>query len=95
VPANRAQDEFPGLIPLVGPSHNSVNIAVDTRCRHAASLDLIRKRAGGRLWSGSKRIREFARKYPEYQGDDSASENIVNDLSEVVWEIEKRHCRKK
>ncbi|KAJ9603144.1 glutamate--cysteine ligase [Cladophialophora chaetospira] len=92
---NGAQDGFPGLIPLVESYLDSVNIDVDTRCRLAVYLDLIRKRADGRLWTGSKWIREFVRKHPEYKGDSVVNDKVVYDLFEAVREIEKTEGRKK
>ena len=92
---NGAQDGFPGLIPLVESYLDSVNIDVDTRCRLAVYLDLIRKRADGRLWTPSKWIREFVRKHPEYKGDSVVNDKVVYDLFEAVREIEKTEGRKK
>lgn len=92
---NGAQDGFPGLIPLVESYLDSVNIDVDTRCRLAVYLDLIRKRADGRLWTGAKWMREFVRKHPEYKGDSAVNEEVVYDLFEAVREIEKTEGKKR
>lgn len=80
-------DGFPGLIPLVESYLDSVNIDVDTRCRLAVYLDLIRKRANGTLWTGAKWIRHFVRTHPEYKGDSAVSEKVVYDLFEAVREV--------
>ncbi|ETI20081.1 glutamate-cysteine ligase [Cladophialophora carrionii CBS 160.54] len=92
---NGAQDGFPGLIPLVESYLDSVNIDIDTRCRLAVYLDLIRKRANGTLWTGSKWMRNFVLTHPEYKGDSAVSDKIVYDLFEAVREIERTQGKKK
>ena len=84
---NGGSDGFPGLIPLVESYLNSVNVDVETRCELARYLDLIRKRADGTLWTGSKWIREFVRSHKEYKGDSVVSEEITFDLVKRVDEI--------
>ncbi|KIW62261.1 glutamate-cysteine ligase [Phialophora macrospora] len=91
---NGAPDGFPGLIPLVESYLDSVNIDIDTRCRLAVYLDLIRKRANGTLWTGSKWIRNFVRTHPAYKGDSAVSDETVYDLFEAVREIEKTEGKK-
>ena len=78
---------FPGLIPLVESYLNSVNVDVETRCELARYLDLIRKRASGQLWTGSKWMRHFVREHEEYRGDSVISERICYDLIKAVEEI--------
>lgn len=73
-------DGFPGLIPLVETYLDSVNVDVETRCKLACYLELIRKRASGTLWTGAKWIRHFVRTHPEYRGDSVVSERISYDL---------------
>ena len=90
---NGSEGGFPGLIPLVESYLDSVNIDVDTRCRLAVYLDLIRKRANGTLWTGAKWIREFVRSHPEYKGDSVVSDKIVFDLFTAVREIERTEGR--
>ncbi|EXJ54807.1 glutamate-cysteine ligase [Cladophialophora yegresii CBS 114405] len=92
---NGAHEGFPGLIPLVESYLDSVNIDIDTRCRLAVYLDLIRKRANGTLWTGSKWIRNFVRTHPEYKGDSAVSDKVVYDLFEAVREIERTQGKKK
>lgn len=77
-------DGFPGLIPLVESYLDSVNIDVSTRCELARYLDLIRRRANGKLWTGAKWIREFVRTHPEYHGDSVVSEKVTYDLVKTV-----------
>ena len=91
---NGAEGGFPGLIPLVESYLDSVNIDVDTRCRLAVYLDLIRKRANGTLWTGAKWIREFVRRHPEYKADSAVNDKVVYDLFQVVREIEKTEGKK-
>ena len=83
------EGNFPGLIPLVESYLNSVNIDVETRCGLARYLNLISKRASGKLWTGAKWIRHFVRNHPEYKGDSVMSEGINYDLIKAVEEITK------
>ncbi|KAI9934342.1 hypothetical protein ASPWEDRAFT_170030 [Aspergillus wentii DTO 134E9] len=78
---------FPGLIPLVESYLDSVNVDVETRCSLASYLDLIRKRADGRLWTGAKWIREFVASHPGYKHDSVVSEEICYDLVKSVDEM--------
>ncbi|QDS76167.1 Zn finger-containing GTPase- Activating Protein for ARF [Venturia effusa] len=78
---------FPGLIPLVESYLNSLNVDVETRCELARYLDLIRKRADGRLWTGAKWMREFVRKHPDYAMDSAVSDTIQYDLVKAVEQI--------
>ena len=81
------ENGFPGLIPLVESYLNSVNVDVETRCELARYLDLIRKRADGRLWTGAKWIREFVARHPEYQHDSVVGQGICYDLIKAAQEI--------
>ena len=78
---------FPGLIPLVEAYLDSVNVDVETRCELGRYLDLIRKRADGRLWTGAKWIREFVRKHEEYGRDSVVGEGITYDLCKAAEEM--------
>ncbi|PYI06026.1 glutamate-cysteine ligase Gcs1 [Aspergillus sclerotiicarbonarius CBS 121057] len=82
-----ADGTFPGLIPLVESYLNSVNVDVETRCSLASYLDLIRKRANGKLWTGAKWIREFVASHPGYKHDSVVSEEICYDLVKAVDEM--------
>ncbi|KAL2159694.1 hypothetical protein VTH06DRAFT_2263 [Thermothelomyces fergusii] len=81
------EDEFPGLIPLVESYLDSVNVDVDTRCRLAAYLDLIRKRASGELWTAAKWIRQFVARHPDYQKDSVVGDKITKDLVAAVIRV--------
>ncbi|KAL8935356.1 MAG: hypothetical protein Q9216_005471 [Gyalolechia sp. 2 TL-2023] len=78
---------FPGLIPLVESYLNSMNIDVQTRCDLDRYIDLIRKRANGKLWTTAKWIRHFVRGHGEYKGDSVVSEKVTYDLVKAVEEI--------
>jgi glutamate--cysteine ligase catalytic subunit len=78
---------FPGLIPLVESYLNSVNVDVETRCELARYLDLIRKRADGKLWTGARWIRDFVRKHEDYADDSVVTEKMTYDLIQAVEEI--------
>jgi len=80
-------DGFPGLIPLVDTYLNSMNVDVETRCNLARYLDLISKRASGKLWTGAKWIRHFVREHEEYKHDSVVSASINYDLIRAVEEI--------
>ena len=80
---------FPGLVPLVESYLNSVNVDVETKCKLARYLDLIRKRASGQLWTGAKWIRHFVRSHPDYKKDSVVSESINYDLIKAVENITK------
>ncbi|KAI9772998.1 MAG: Zn finger-containing GTPase- Activating Protein for ARF [Geoglossum umbratile] len=86
---------FPGLIPLVENYLNSVNVDVETRCELARYLNLIQKRASGRLWTGAKWIRNFVQEHPEYQNDSVVSDGISYDLIKAVEKITKGEGRDK
>jgi glutamate--cysteine ligase catalytic subunit len=79
--------EFPGLIPLVESYLNSLNVDVETRCELARYLDLIRKRADGRLLTGAKWMRDFVRKHPDYGMDSAVGDGIQYDLVKAVEQI--------
>ncbi|BDD61032.1 Zn finger-containing GTPase- Activating Protein for ARF [Monascus purpureus] len=84
---NGSTEGFPGLIPLVQSYLNSVNVDVETRCALERYLALIRKRADGTLWTGSRWIREFVASHPEYKHDSVVSERICYDLVKAVEEM--------
>ena len=80
---------FPGLIPLVENYLNSVNVDVETRCELARYLNLIQKRASGKLWTGAKWIRNFVREHPEYKKDSIVGDGVCYDLIKAVEKITK------
>ncbi|KAI9742194.1 MAG: Zn finger-containing GTPase- Activating Protein for ARF [Claussenomyces sp. TS43310] len=79
---------FPGLIPLVESYLDSLNVDVATRCELARYLDLIRRRADGRLWTAARWIREFVGSHVAYQQDSVVDEGINHDLIGAVIAIE-------
>jgi glutamate--cysteine ligase catalytic subunit len=88
-----ASSGFPGLIPLVEDYLNSINVDVETRCELAQYLDLIRKRADGRLWTAAKWIREFVKKHPEYKHDSVVGDEVQYDLVKEVERITREEGR--
>ncbi|AEO62432.1 uncharacterized protein THITE_2125101 [Thermothielavioides terrestris NRRL 8126] len=80
-------DDFPGLIPLVESYLDSVNVDVATRCRLAAYLDLIRRRASGELWTAARWIRHFVARHPAYRRDSAVGEAVARDLVAAVVQI--------
>jgi len=81
-------NNFPGLIPLVESYLDSMNVEVSTRCELTRYLDLIRKRADGRLWTAAKWIREFVADHEGYKHDSVVDEKINHDLIGAVIAIE-------
>jgi glutamate--cysteine ligase catalytic subunit len=79
--------KFPGLIPLVESYLNSMNVDVETRCELATYLDLIRKRANGRLWTTAKWIRNFISKHPGYKHDSDVGDDVQYDLIKAAEQI--------
>jgi len=83
-PASESASAFPGLLPLVESYLDSMNVDVETRCHLALYLDLIRRRADGRCWTGAKWIREFVKGHEEYKSDSVVGSGIVYDLCKGV-----------
>lgn len=77
-------DDFIGLIPLIESYLNAVNVDVQTRCDLAKYLDLVSKRASGKLQTGAAWIREQVRSHPDYKFDSVVSERINYDLLKKV-----------
>lgn len=88
------ESKFPGLIPLVESYLDSMNVDVATRCELASYLELIKKRADGRLWTAAKWIREFVASHEEYKSDSVVSEKVNHDLIGAVVGIESVEGRK-
>jgi glutamate--cysteine ligase catalytic subunit len=84
--------QFPGLIPLVESYLDSMNVDVTTRCELANYLDLIKKRADGRLWTAARWIREFVASHPAYARDSVVGDAINHDLIGAVIKIESGDC---
>jgi len=82
------ESNFPGLIPLVENYLDSMNVDVQTRCELASYLELIKKRADGRLWTAAKWIREFVAAHEDYKGDSVVGEKVNHDLIGAVINIE-------
>lgn len=85
---SKADNQFPGLIPLVESYLDSMNVDVATRCELASYLELIQKRADGSLWTASKWIREFVKEHAAYKGDSVVNDEINHDLIKAVIDIE-------
>ncbi|KAI5309554.1 hypothetical protein KEM55_002981, partial [Ascosphaera atra] len=90
---SQSPDGFPGLLNLVDSYLNSMNIDVETRCRLATYIDLVRKRADGRLWTNAKWIRDFVGKSPGYKGDSEVNEELVYKMMEAVKEVTEHEGR--
>ncbi|KAI1085042.1 GCS-domain-containing protein [Whalleya microplaca] len=89
------EHDFPGLIPIVESYLDAVNVDVQTRCDLAIYLDLIRKRASGKLWTTAKWIRHFVAQHPEYKHDSAVSDEVNNSLIGAVIDIGEREQARK
>jgi glutamate--cysteine ligase catalytic subunit len=83
-----SENNFPGLIPLVESYLDSMNVDVETRCELASYLELIKKRADGRLWTAAKWIRHFVDTHAAYKHDSVVDDRINHDLIGAVIAIE-------
>lgn len=83
-----SESNFPGLIPLVESYLDSMNVDVETRCELASYLELIKKRADGRLWTAAKWIRHFVDTHDAYKHDSVVDDRINHDLVGAVIAIE-------
>lgn len=82
--------DFPGLIPIVESYLDSVNVDVSTRCQLATYLDLIGKRASGKLDTTARWIRNFVDRHPRYKHDSVVDDEIQHDLIGAVIAIGER-----
>ncbi|PHH70635.1 hypothetical protein CDD82_7007 [Ophiocordyceps australis] len=88
-----AEGDFPGLIPIVESYLDSVNVDVETRCRLSTYLDLIGRRACGRLDTAARWIRNFVQSHPRYGRDSVVDDEIVHDLVGAVIAVGEREAR--
>ncbi|XP_077989695.1 glutamate--cysteine ligase catalytic subunit-like [Glandiceps talaboti] len=71
---------FPGLVPLIKEYLQTMEVDVDTCCSISQYLELIEKRAAGKLLTVAKWMREFVSNHPDYKQDSVVSEQINYDL---------------
>ena len=86
--SSKSEYNFPGLIPLVESYLDSMNVDVETRCELASYLELIKKRADGRLWTAAKWIREFVDSHEAYKHDSVVDDLVNHDLVGAVIAME-------
>lgn len=79
---------FPGLIPLITSYLNTLAIDIETRCVLESYLDLVSKRADGRLQTAATFIREFIQTHPEYKHDSVVSQRVTYDLIKSVEKMD-------
>eukprot|EP01114_Cavostelium_apophysatum_P017669 TRINITY_DN5307_c0_g1_i1.p1 TRINITY_DN5307_c0_g1~~TRINITY_DN5307_c0_g1_i1.p1 ORF type:complete len:627 (+),score=179.73 TRINITY_DN5307_c0_g1_i1:107-1987(+) len=79
-------ENFCGLIPLIGVYLDTINIAKDTRAKINEYLQLISKKASGELQTTAAYMRHFVTSHPDYKKDSVVSPLINYDLME--------HCAK-
>ena len=64
-----------------------MNVDIETRCKLARYLALIRKRASGELWTAARWIREFVMRHPDYKHDSIVNDRICYDLIKATVKI--------
>lgn len=84
--------DFPGLIPIVESYLDSVNVDVSTRCQLDTYLDLISKRASGKLDTTARWIRNYVNVHPRYKHDSVVDEELTHDLIGAVIAIGEREA---
>lgn len=85
---NGKKDEFQGLVPLLRQFlDNLEDVDVDTSCTINQYLDLIQKRASGKLMTTAHWMREFVLKHPKYARDSRVTEEINYDLLVACQQI--------
>ncbi|CAK9293470.1 unnamed protein product [Gordionus sp. m RMFG-2023] len=72
--------DFPGLVQLVRNFLDNMELDVNTRCTILQYLELIERRASGKLFTMAHWIREFVTNHPDYKKDSKVSELINYDL---------------
>ncbi|CAG8459855.1 13849_t:CDS:10 [Funneliformis caledonium] len=82
-------DKFPGLITLIFRYLDSVNIDIESRCKLGKYLEFVSKKAGGKLQTTARWIREFVRSHPKYQQDSVVTQEINYDLMKMIDKVQK------
>lgn len=82
-------DKFPGLITLIFRYLDSVNIDIESRCKLGKYLEFVSKKAGGKLQTTARWIREFVRSHPKYQQDSVVTQEINYDLMTMIDKVQK------
>ncbi|CAI2167497.1 15006_t:CDS:10 [Funneliformis geosporum] len=82
-------DKFPGLIILIFRYLESVNIDIESRCMLGKYLEFVSRKAGGKLQTTAKWIREFVRSHPKYQQDSVVTQEINYDLMKMIDKVQK------
>ncbi|VDK51009.1 unnamed protein product [Gongylonema pulchrum] len=80
----KADDDFPGLVPLIRQYLDGADVDVDTRCTVSQYLSFIQKRASGELQTLATWMRAFIGEHPEYGHDSFVSDRIVYDMLKTV-----------
>lgn len=82
-------DQFVGLIPLVRQYLDNMNPEIQIRLQLEKYLELISRRASGRLMTAAKFLRETVLKHPNYNHDSVVTREIAFDLVEIADQISK------
>lgn len=85
------KDDFPGLIPLINTYIDMVEIDVDTRCTLKQYLDLISRRASGKLKTTARWMRDFVTSHRDYKEDSVVPESVNYDLLMKCAQISDGH----
>lgn len=85
---NNTTDQFPGLIPMLNFYLDSIDINAKTRCQLNNYLNLISKRAEGKLPTAAQLIRRFVIKHNEYKQDSVITNGIAFDLLKLISKLQ-------
>ncbi|CAG8634171.1 7041_t:CDS:10 [Paraglomus brasilianum] len=85
---NGDDGHFIGLIPLIKGYLDASGIDHDTRRQLDRYLDLVSKRASGKLATTATWIREFVRSHPKYNYDSVVSQEINYDLFKLIEKLQ-------
>ncbi|XP_065323634.1 glutamate--cysteine ligase-like [Gordionus sp. m RMFG-2023] len=81
--------DYPGLIPLIHIYLNNMDTDYKTLCCINRYLELIEKRASGKLFTMAHWTRDFVRDHPDYKADSYVSDLINYDLLKMCDAITK------
>ncbi|XP_065844045.1 glutamate--cysteine ligase catalytic subunit-like [Oscarella lobularis] len=71
---------FPGLVPLIWRYLDLIDLDTDTHSTIRRYLNLMQKRAAGKVLTGAQWMRKFIRSHPKYKKDSVVSDEINYDL---------------
>jgi glutamate--cysteine ligase catalytic subunit len=88
-------EKFVGLIPLMHKYLDSMNVDISKRKILNKYIDLVSKRASGKLMTTAKYLRNFVLNHPGYKQDSVITEEIAYDLVDHAEKITNGQLRPK